>query len=241
MIEIMMTPLDIDPAAVHEAATLLSASERARALTFVRPRDRRRFTVTRATLRRELGARLALPPRAVRLATGPFGKPCLAGRQGRATLHFSVSHCNDVAALAFATDREIGVDIEALRRIPDAEVIAGRMCSPAEWRAYAALPEEQRVRGFLNWWTRKEAVLKAQGCGLGGPLDAFDVSLAPGEPARLLRAAHGAGWTLHAFTPGPRLVGAVACAIGRDVPCWPVAGERIVVHPLTRTEAASVA
>ncbi len=48
------------------------------------------------------------------------------------------------------------------------------------------LPPQQQVDGFFNCWTRKEAYVKARGDGLGCPLDQFSVSLAPGEPARLL-------------------------------------------------------
>jgi 4'-phosphopantetheinyl transferase len=121
-----------------------------------------------------------------------------------------------VAALAFATGGEIGVDIEALRAVQDAETIAAQLCSPAEWSAYASLADHEKLRGFLNWWTRKEAFVKARGGGLSQPLDTFDVSLAPGVPARLLRVSDvpgdDPGWALREFDPGPGLVGAVAFA-----------------------------
>lgn len=211
-----MTSLDVGSAAVCQAATLLSGNERLRASRFAHARDRRRFIAARAELRRQLGARLRVPPDAIAFVYGPHGKPYLADWQGGADLHFSVSHCDGVAALAFATGREIGVDIEALRAVEDAETIVATLCSPVEWRAYASLAEHQKLRGFLNWWTRKEAFVKAHGGGLWHPLDAFDVSFAPGAPARLLRVgdtpADGTGWELRAFDPGPGLVGAFAVA-----------------------------
>jgi 4'-phosphopantetheinyl transferase len=67
--------------------------------------------------------------------------------------------------------------------------------------------------GFFNCWTRKEAFLKALGDGLHYPLDAFEVSLAPGEPARILRVAEtpgeDCGWCLESFIPAPGYVGAL--------------------------------
>lgn len=211
MVEILMTPLDGDAALVEESATLLSDAERKRADRFARDRDRRRFIVARAELRRQLGERLATPPRTIAFTRGPQGKPGLAEGAGPDHLAFSVSRCGGVAALAFASGPAVGVDIEALRAVPEAEAIAERFCSPAEWRAYRTLAEPKRLRGFFNWWTRKEALVKAQGRGLGQALDTFDVSLSPDEPAALLRAPDdGRPWILRAFDPGVGMVGAVA-------------------------------
>ena len=131
-------------------------------------------------------------------------------------LRFNVSHSDDVAVYAFSTGREIGIDIESIRVIRDAEDIAARFFSRRENEAYLALDPRDRPLGFFNCWTRKEAFVKALGDGLYHPLDRFDVSLAPGEPAKILRVENtpgeDCGWTLHSFVPGPGLIGAVVCA-----------------------------
>ena len=78
---------------------------------------------------------------------------------------------------------------------------------------------------FFNCWTRKEAFIKAKGDGLALPLDQFDVSLAPGEPAALLRTAwdpqEAARWALQDLAPAPDYRAAVAVA-GYDwrLLCW---------------------
>jgi 4'-phosphopantetheinyl transferase len=208
--QVVVTRLDLAPEAVRAHAALLSAAERQRAVRFRLERDRRRFIVARARLRKLLAERLTAAPEAIELVCGKHGKPALA--QG--DLRFNVSHSGDVAAYAFARGCEIGIDIEEIRAVPEADAIAARTFSRGEHDAYAALPPHERVLGFLNCWTRKEAFVKALGKGLSISLDSFDVTLAPGEPAKILRVGttpgKEAGWRLHSFLPAPGFVAAVA-------------------------------
>ena len=147
------------------------------------------------------------------LRYGAHGKPELAGRFARSGLRFNVSHCDDVAVYAFSCGPEVGIDVEAIRALPDAEAIARRFFSRRENAAYLALDQRDRPLGFFQCWTRKEAFIKALGEGLSHPLDSFDVSLAPGEPAELLRIEPVPGddraWRLESFSPAPGYVGAV--------------------------------
>jgi 4'-phosphopantetheinyl transferase len=94
---------------------------------------------------------------------------------------------------------EVGCDIEW--RDPDlaCPAVADRLFSPDERTALASLSGTAWVEGFFNCWTRKEAYVKALGLGLSYPLHAFSVSVAPGEPARLIDA--NPGWSLSSFEP----------------------------------------
>jgi 4'-phosphopantetheinyl transferase len=121
------------------------------------------------------------------------GKPALSRRFANSDLRFNVSHSEDVAVYAFSRGREIGVDVEAVRELRDADDIAVRFFSRRENEAYLALDPRDRLLGFFNCWTRKEAFIKALGDGLYYPLDCFDVSLAPDEPARILRVENTPG------------------------------------------------
>jgi 4'-phosphopantetheinyl transferase len=235
-IEIVVSRLDGGPEDVRASAALLSDVERQRASRFVFDRDRHRFTVARARLRRLLSARLGVPPEAVGFAYGEHGKPALDRHCTASDLRFNVSHSDGVAVYAFSHGHEIGIDVESIRVIRDADDIAARFFSSRENEAYLALDPRDRPLGFFNCWTRKEAFVKALGDGLSHPLDRFDVSLAPGEPAKILRVegtpGDHCGWTLHSFLPGPGLIGAIVvrkCAHGLASNLGP---QRIAVRSL---------
>ncbi|MGA8864067.1 MAG: 4'-phosphopantetheinyl transferase superfamily protein [Terracidiphilus sp.] len=192
---------------------LLSDMERRRADRFAFDHDRNRFIVARASLRELLATRLGVRPESVELTYGVHGKPALARRFADPDLRFNISHSDDVAVYAFSLGREIGIDIEVLRSIPDADDIAARFFSRRENEAYLALDPSEKPLGFFNCWTRKESFIKAIGDGLYHPLDSFDVSLAPGEPAKILRVkdmpGSECGWCLNSFSPLPGLIAAV--------------------------------
>lgn len=212
-LEIVTTRLDARPEAVRALAGWLSAEERRRADRYHFDRDRRRFIVARARLRQLLARRLMTRPEAVELVYRGNGKPALAQRCGLADWRFNVSHSDEIAVYAFSLGREVGIDVEAIREVRDADAIVSQFFSGREREAYMALDPDEKTLGFLNCWTRKEALLKALGDGLCQPLDGFDVSLAPGKPARILRVENTPGgdarWCLDSFSPSPGFVAAV--------------------------------
>lgn len=221
-VEVVAARLDVPAYAARSLVRLLSASERARAARFIRNRDRRRFIVARARLRQLLAARLGTQPESVEFTYGAHGKPALAADLAAFGLRFNVSHAQDLALYAITYGREVGVDVEAVRALSDADDIAARFFSRHENEAYRALELRDRPRGFFNCWTRKEAFIKAIGEGLSHPLDRFDVTLAPGEQARILRVAEApgetCGWALRSFSPAPGFVAALVVRDGVGAP-----------------------
>jgi 4'-phosphopantetheinyl transferase len=197
---------------VAALATVLADDERERASRFVFPRDRRRFTVTRACLRvlvaRCCGARAA----AIRFVYSAHGKPALAPAASAPPVHFNVSHAADLALIALTRDAPLGIDVEAVRPLPDLLAIASRFFTAGETETIVTAPPQDRELAFFLCWTRKEAFSKALGDGLSLALDRYRVACRPGEPARILEidgsAAAGAEWSVYDLRPAPGFVGA---------------------------------
>jgi 4'-phosphopantetheinyl transferase len=210
---------------LERLAQMLSADERAKAERFYFERDRKRFIVSQGLLRTILSRYLTIEPNQLQFCYGRRGKPALAQMFGGGTLRFNMSHSHGLALYAIARDRKIGVDLERIRPILDAEQIAERFFSAQENAIFCVLPPSQKLKAFFNCWTRKEAYLKATGDGLARPLDQFNVSLAPGESARLLHVEgdpqEAARWSLQALTPAPGYVAALAVeGHGWRLACW---------------------
>lgn len=173
-------------AAIEGFRSLLSPDELQRAGRFRFDIDRNSYIVSRGTLRSLLGSYLNVPPRQLRFTYSEYGRPSLANETPGSKIDFNVSHSRRVALIAFARGRQIGVDVEYVRRGFGTSEVAERFFSTVERHALRELPHEQRHDAFFRCWTRKEAFIKALGEGLSHPLDQFDVSLAPGSPAVLL-------------------------------------------------------
>ncbi len=209
--------LDWSAAQIQQLGQVLAQDERERAGRYRSERDRMHFIARWSCLRWLLGRYLDVPPSEIGFAYGPYGKPELAADFVGSDVHFNLSHSAGVALLGFTRCGEIGIDIERIRLDFDDQAIGGSFFSSVERAALAALPVAARVEAFFACWTRKEAYLKARGDGLSIPLDQFDVSLAPGEPARLL-GARGyvediARWNLFDLKPESGYAGAV-CVSG---------------------------
>ncbi len=108
---------------------------------------------------------------------------------------------------------ELGVDVEAIRPLPDMQELAARFFSREEAEDLSGVAPALREEAFFAAWTRKEAYIKAVGAGLQIPLDGFRVTLRPDEEARLVHIGgdrHKAGeWNLHSFHPAEGYMGAV--------------------------------
>lgn len=213
-IHIWNAALDQPASQIQRLIQTLSIDERVRAKRLRFEADRKRFIVGRGILRNILCGYLSIEPSRLRLNYGNHGKPAIVDNQGREMIQFNLSHSGGLALYAFTRVHAIGVDIEQIHDIPDMEQIAEHFFSVRENSVFRALPESKKREAFFNCWTRKEAFIKALGDGLSWPLDKFDVSLVPGEPARLLRIegySKGASrWSIQELNPAFGFAAALA-------------------------------
>ena len=192
------------------AGAVLTADELDRASSFVHDAHRTRYVLRRLALRELLGRYLHVEPSDVRFVYSDYGKPELPGE----TLRFNVAHSEDLAVIGLTEHDRLGVDVERVRDLPDIDGVARAVFSDRELEVFDALPDSSKIRAFFDGWTRKEAFVKAVGKGLSQPLKVFDVTLRPGEEARLLEldgsTARAATWSLFDVSPMEGWVGAVA-------------------------------
>jgi 4'-phosphopantetheinyl transferase len=214
------TNLDQPLSSVQELKSILSTDEIERAERFHFERDRTRFLVRRGLLRIILGYQLGVEPHTVRFRYPPSGKPEVAEISDKAKLCFSVSHSHALALYVIGWNRNVGIDVEKIRPLNEAEPIAQRFFSTSEATAIQKLPESKRMLGFFNCWTRKEAYLKATGLGLSRPLNEIIVSLVPGEMARLVSVPcdqkEPSRWSLIDLTPASGYVAAICVESSDD-------------------------
>ncbi|HEY5210755.1 MAG TPA: 4'-phosphopantetheinyl transferase superfamily protein [Stellaceae bacterium] len=189
----------------------MNPEEQARADRFVRAPDRHSFTAAHGCLRLLLGAMLGDPPQSFVLTVNQYGKPRLAEPRGIA---FNMSHSGGIVLIGVASNIAIGVDVEALRPVPERSQIVRRYFHPGEAADFATVPEDRAETAFFRCWSRKEAVVKALGRGMSLDLHRYRVACLPRAAPELLalegETAPRDAWTIYDLDFGARHVGAVA-------------------------------
>jgi 4'-phosphopantetheinyl transferase len=195
---------------------MLASEERQRADRFVFDRDRIRYTIAHAVLRHLLSLYCGEPAQSLRFNAAAAGKPSL---RSASSLHFNLSHSEDRALLGVSLRHELGVDLEKVRSNIETLSISRNYFFGSEREAIEAATPLERDSLFFRYWVAKEAVLKAQGIGLGFPLDRFRVDFLPdGRMARVETFDPGTlepNWTVCMLPCEPGWLAAVA-ARGTD-------------------------
>ncbi len=218
VVTVWRASLAVSPKRTEAYVALLAPDEAERAARFRFKRDRNRYIAGRGILRVLLATALETAPESLRFFYAPHGKPALIQTEDAPQLDFNLAHSDDSALLAFAWDRPLGVDLEAIKPDTPCDELAQNFFSEVERAAYFALPEALRRSAFFRVWTRKEAYVKARGAGLSLPLAQFDVSLGP-KNARLTATRPDSNeaqrWRMENLSLGDDFAGALV-ASGHD-------------------------
>ncbi len=156
-----------------DALAMLSQEERERARAISHPQQFACYLkmhvalgrILAAGLRSTLGKQVQLSD--LRFDYGPHGKPRVVGASEAERWRFNLSHSGEIGLIAFALDREVGIDVQVMRpEIPEL-AIGRRFFSPPEvalLEQFDQLDQGAEARAwFYLLWTRKEAYAKARG------------------------------------------------------------------------------
>jgi 4'-phosphopantetheinyl transferase len=160
--------LEVTNAELPRAASLLSHDERARAERLISENHRRQSIAAHAMLRMTLSRYCGGSPKQLVIRRTSDGKPFLSNYP---SLRFNLTHSHGRALIAVANEREVGVDLERVRREVDVLRLAKRFLSERDQAFIEQGEPAQRHERFLKTWVAREAVFKADGKGMTFPLN----------------------------------------------------------------------
>jgi 4'-phosphopantetheinyl transferase len=165
-----------DPDLLRTFRDILSPDEEERGARFHFEDDRRLYLLSHGFLRRVLSRYAAVPPAGWRFVCNAYGKPeivAIPERPALRSLCFNLTHTAGLAACVVTRDREVGVDAEDVTRGGRelGEDLIRYCLSPTELVSFRRLPADEQQSAFFDYWTLKEAYLKARGFGLSLPVE----------------------------------------------------------------------
>jgi 4'-phosphopantetheinyl transferase len=157
----------------------LPADERATVDRLFFEADRRTARLARVMVRWVLAAVAGRAPAEWQFARNRYGRPTVTNLPADAAgLTFNLSHTRQLVVCAVGRHAELGVDVEDLTRRAPLH-LARRYFSAEEAAELSRHPAERQHRRFFEYWTLKEAYIKARGLGLSLPLDSFCFGITP--------------------------------------------------------------
>lgn len=173
------------PAHLERYLDLLDDSERARYARLRLDSSRLQFVIGRALVRHALSCCAPVAPEAWRLAAAEGQRPEVESPRLRPRPRFSLAHSAELVGCAVAEEMDVGLDLEPLEAGAHGAAVAEQLFALPEAADLADLPRPRRCERFVEYWTLKEAYLKACGRGLAVPLNAFWFLVPPDAPIQI--------------------------------------------------------
>ncbi len=164
---------------------LLNDEEKKRWQRFHFARHRHHYLVTRALIRSTLSYYIDIDPADWRFSFNPYGKPEIISALADKPIRFNLSHTDGLVMCAIVLENDIGADIENLQKKHATLKIAEHVFSKQEIEALQNMPEHEQAQRFFEYWTLKEAYIKARGMGLSLPLNQFGFILRENQPVEI--------------------------------------------------------
>jgi len=167
---------------------LLDKLEQAQASRIKQPLLQHRYVEIHGRLRILLGQWLNESPDQLQISRAEHGKPYL---KHYPELSFNLSHTGEHVLFALTKQAQLGVDIEVCKRRANLAGLVDKCFAKEEQVYWNQLPESAQIQAFYDFWTHKEAFVKATGRGIVIGLNACVIN--PLQPSTFLRVPQGCG------------------------------------------------
>lgn len=197
---------------------MLTTEELAQWQRFHFAKHRQQYLVTRALIRSTLSCYADVPPDDWRFLRNGYGKPEIMPGLTDLAIRFNLSHTDGLVMCGVVLQHDLGVDIEYRKRSNTAIHVAERFFSAQEVNDLYQLPLSAQRNRFFDYWTLKEAFIKAKGMGLSLPLDQFSFHIDAQCPLDISfddrLAEHPQDWQFWRLRPTADHIAAVAVKSG---------------------------
>jgi 4'-phosphopantetheinyl transferase len=164
---------------------LLSQLERDRQARFRFAEHRKLFLVSHVLVRTTLSRYADVAPDQWQFSQGEFGRPEVSGPEEALRLRFNLSHTEGLAACVICRDIDCGVDVERMNRVKDLGGVARRVLTASERDDLSRREGDSLGGRFTEYWTLKEAYMKARGKGFQLPPHTFTIRIGEGDEPEL--------------------------------------------------------
>lgn len=173
-VDVWAVNLDQHEFDLKNCESILDDHQRIQAQKFRNPHLREHYCVVQALLRHLLADYLTVEPAKLTIQRTIYGKPYLTDHP---QVKFNLSHSGRTLVFAICREYEVGIDVEQIRHRQNIPGMVKRCFSAAEQHYWHGLPESAQLAHFFQFWTRKEAFVKAVGRGIALGLEQCELDL----------------------------------------------------------------
>jgi len=159
------------PVTLEHASRVLTEDEQSRFQKYRVQHRRNDLYLSRIMFKLIMQRLTGKPNTPMWIEAGNFGKPHVMSGLGPASIHVNTSNTAGMILWVLSLNGPIGCDVEVIAK--DLDEVAAHHFAPSELASYRTLADMEKTHRFYETWTMKEAIIKADGRGLGIPLDSF--------------------------------------------------------------------